>query len=335
MKKITTYTRVNHHIIRSSHHLIIAFLLFCSSASVYAQKSDFDDEESRVDVTWRQNGFEFFIGGGAYFGGKQTANYYNGAPENNINLNLILNNPYYWKEGDYSVLNILRHKYPYIDTATFNPKNGYNRNSKYNVAMDISLGAKYRFKSNWYVELSYSFRRLTCDNRFDFVFPGVPAGNKENPPYSKWQHLIAKEDRHYIDFSVGYIFHKHHIAKPFISIGGLFTYINVKNFAAFIESNKPNFDLISIAKNPNYTLGVPTNPGNDFKYWRGAGYGFSLTIGLKIVAHRTVSLDPVFQLSVASFGNSKYLPNFNTNMCLNYMAGVRLVMNDALFTKNR
>jgi len=338
MKKITTYTRDNHHIITSSNHLIIAFLLFCFSASVYAQKVDFDEDENRKDITWRQNGFEFFIGGGIYFGGKQTANFYNGAPENNINLHLIFNNPYYWKDANNSVLNILRNKYPHasMDTVVFDEKKGYNRDSRYNIAMDIALGIKYRFKTNWYVELSYSFRRLTCNNRFTFEFPNGVPGNKENPKYTGWQHLIAKEDRHYIDLSVGYIFQKHHIAKPFIAIGGMFTYINIKSFAAFIESSKPTFDLIEIAKNPDFSPGFPTSPGNHFKSWAGIGYGCSFTVGLKIALHRAVSLDPVFQLSIASFGNSKkYLPGFNTHMCLNYMAGIRLVMNDALFTRNQ
>jgi len=344
MKKITNYTRDNHHIITSSNHLIIVFLFFCFSTTVFAQEKKpkgepiniyYDEEMSYKDITWKQNGFEFFIGGGAYFGGRKTANYYNGAPENNINLNLIFNNPYYWKEADFSVMNILRHKYPYMDTAIFDQKNGYNYKSKYNIAMDIALGVKYRFMTHWYVELTYSFRRLTCDNRFAFEFPNGVPGNKDYPPYSKWQHLLAKEDRHYIDISVGYILQKHRIVKPFIAVGGLFTYIDIKSFSAFIESSKPNFDLISLAKNPDYTLGVPTSPGNNYKYWRGPGYGCSLTVGLKIVAHRVVSLDPVFQLSVASFGNSKNLPGFNNNMCFSYMAGVRLVMNDALFTRNQ
>ena len=330
MKKITNFKL----------QVTLLFLLspfsFLPSSLVAQEKKPkgdyYDEEMSYKDISWRQKGFEFFIGGGVYFGSKQTANYYNGAPENNINLNLIFDNPYYWKDGDRSVFNILKDKYPFMDTAYFEQKNGYNYKSKYNITMDIALGVKYRFKTNWYIELSYSFRRLTCENHFVFQLPSEELSFRT---VSNRQHLLAKEDRHYIDFSVGYILQKHHIVKPFIAVGGLFTYIDIKSFAAFIESSKPNFDLISIAKNPNYTHGVPTDPGNNYKYWRGPGYGCSLTVGLKIVAHRAVSLDPVFQLSAASFGNSKYLPGFNTNVCFSYMAGVRLVMNDALFVKNQ
>jgi hypothetical protein len=147
--------------------------------------------------------------------------------------------------------------------------------------------------------------------------------------------MLAKEDRHYIDFSVGYILQKHHIVKPFISIGGMFTYINIKSFNVFIESEKPTFDLMAIAKNPYYTPGIPSSPGNEYIVWKGPGYGCSLTVGLKLAVNRMISLDPVFQLSVASFGNSQNLPGFYTKMCFNYMAGIRLVMNDAVFTRNK
>ena len=327
--------------------ILFAFQFFCSSASLFAQEKKqkepiniyYEEEENWKDITWKRNGFELFIGGGIYGGiyllnkektnNKQTANYYNGAPENEFNLNLIFKNEYYWKE----IENIMRDKYPYADVSTMKLREAYNYDSKYNIAVDVSLGGKYRFHKNWYVELSYSFRRLSCENRFDFEFPyGVP-GNKENPKYTKWQYILAKEDRHYIDFSIGYIFQKHPIAKPFIAVGALFTYINIKRFDVFIESNKPTFDLMAIAKNPNYVPGVPTMP--NYMVWKGPGYGCSLTLGLKMAVNRMVSLDPVFQVSAGSFGNGQNLPGFYRKMCLNYMAGVRLVMNDAIFTRNR
>ncbi|MCL2291286.1 MAG: hypothetical protein FWC34_11400 [Bacteroidetes bacterium] len=287
-----------------------------------------ESEWKKRDKTWKRSGFELFIGGGIYFGGKKTANYYNGAPENNINLNLLLNNKYHRED----VLVIMRRAYPYIGDIKL--REDYNYNSTYDIAMDIALGAKYRIDRNWYLELSYSFRRLTVSNFFIFDFPGVPAGNIEHPynkNYSRPQGLVAKEDRHYIDFSVGYIFQAHNIVKPFISVGGMFTYVRINRFLAVIE-DKP-FDLMSIARYPDWIPGGMEMP--NYRDWAGPGYGGSLTVGLKIAFNHLVSIDPVFQLSVASFGNSQNLPNFNTAMGFNYMAGIRLVMNDALFTRNR
>jgi opacity protein-like surface antigen len=328
--------------------ILLSAFCFLLSASVFAQEKKpkgepiniyYEEEENWKDITWKRNGFEFYIGAGVYGGmyfpnkkkgiNKQTANYYNGAPENNINLNLIYNNKeFYWK----TVQDILHEKYPHGDVSTVKLIDDYNYDSRYNIAMDISLGGKYRFKNNWYIELSYSFRRVSCENRFSFEFPNGVPGNKENPKYTGWQHLLAKEDRHYIDFSIGYIFHVHRIVKPFISIGGLFTYISLKSFNVFIESNKPTFDLMALAKDPYYN-GITSMP--NYKVWAGPGYGASFTFGLKLAVNRMVSLDPVFQLSIASFGNSRNLPGFNTDMCFNYMAGVRLVMNDAIFTRNK
>ena len=298
----------------------------------YYYDGSYDENEwKKRDVTWKQNGFEFIVGGGIYFGGKKTANYYNGAPGNDINLNLLFTNKYLNDQ----VLEVMKRAYPYITTIKFSDEVGYNYNAGYAIAMDIALGVKYRLNKNWYLELGYSFRRLSVENRFFFDFPGIPASNVENPyskNYSRWQYLIAKEDRHYIDFSVGYILQTHNIAKPFISLGGIFTYTRINSFLAVIEEQP--FDLMQVARYPNWIPGVQEMP--NYKDWAGPGYGASLTIGLKIAFNHLVSIDPVFQLSFVTFGNNNHnLPNFNTSFGFNYMAGIRLVMNDALFTRNK
>ena len=295
-------------------------------ASAHNQYEGDGDSYNTPKNPWARKGFEMSFGGGIYFGSKKTANYYNGAPENNINLKLLTDNEYRWME----VINVLKNKYHYIDGENVKLREDYNYELHYNIAMDIAVALKYRFHQNYYFELSYSFRRLTVSNRFIFDFEGGIPGNKENPPWSDWQNIVAREDRHYIDMSVGYIFQKHPIAKPFFALGAQFTYIRIKKeegFLAIIEGTK--FDLISIYKNPNSPY-EPEMPR--YKDWAGAGYGILFTAGLKIAVHPTVSLDPIFQLSVASFGNSKAnLPGFHTGLCLNYIAGVRLVLNDALF----
>jgi opacity protein-like surface antigen len=297
-----------------------------------AQTADNDynavDKEQTPPSMWAKRGFELFIGAGIYFGGKKTANYYNGAPENDINLQLLFNNEYYRKD----VMDIMKEAYRYIDTIRL--RADYNYDSRYNIAMDISLGARYRMHKNWYLELSYSFRRLTSSQAFYFDFPGVLPSNIEEPyskHYSRNEYLVAKEDRHYIDFSVGYILQKPDVLKPFISVGALFTYTRIKEFNAIIE-NKP-FNLMAMARYPNSIPGVQEMP--NYMDWAGAGYGFTLIAGFKIAFHPSVSLDPFFRLSVASFGNSDRLPNFYTSFCCNYIAGVRLVINDVLFMKKQ
>jgi opacity protein-like surface antigen len=306
-------------------------LLFCGlpvHSSAQAQTFDNIDEEQMQLSRWARKGFELFIGAGIYFGSKQTANYYNGAPDNTINLRLLFDNKYHRED----VLALMKEAYRYIDTIILHE--AYNYDTRYNIAMDISLGARYRVHKNWYLELSYSFRRLASSSAFIFDFPGVPPGNSENPynkHYSRNEYLVAKEDRHYIDFSVGYIFQKPDVLKPFISIGALFSYTRIKDFQAIIE-NKP-FDLMNIARYPGYIPGISEMP--NYMDWAGAGYGFSLTAGFKIAVHSSVSIDPFYQMSVASFGNSANLPGFNTSLCFNHIAGVRLVINDAIFLKKQ
>ncbi|MDR0206433.1 MAG: hypothetical protein LBI45_04145 [Bacteroidales bacterium] len=305
------------------------FLIFLSVfyfGSILITYAQFDDDEPRTDLVWRQKGFEFYIGSGAYFASKQTADYYTGYPDNDINLNLVFNNEYYNQQ----IWEIMNNAYPYqekyiIEDNVMLPA--------YNIAMDIAIGAKYRFLRDWYLDISYSFRRPIADNVFRFEFPDIDIGNiNKNSKYSRNQHLVAKEDRHYFDLSLGYIFQGHPITKPFISIGAMFTYTNIKKFLLFIEEKE--FDLLAIAKNPNYTPGVQDMP--DYRVWAGPGYGFSATVGLKIAFSKLVSLDPFAQISVASFGNSKVsLPDFNTSFCPNFSVGVRLVICDFAIIRNK
>jgi len=306
---------------------ITFFLLFLSVfyfGSILIANAQFDDEP-RTDLVWQQKGFEFYIGSGVYFASKQTADYYTGYPDKDINLNLVFNNENYKQQ----IWEILENAYPYqkkyiIEDNVMLPA--------YNIAVDIALGAKYRFHRDWYFDVSYSFRRLTADNVFHFEFPDVPQGNKDQPRISRDQHLVAKEDRHYIDLSLGYILQKHPIAKPFISVGAMFTYTNVKKFQMFIEGK--DFDLLAIARNPNTTPGIPDMP--DYRVWAGPGYGFSATVGLKIAFSKLVSLDPFAQISVASFGNNEVsLPGFNTSFCPNFSVGVRLVICDFAVIRNK
>jgi opacity protein-like surface antigen len=292
----------------------------------YYDPYDDEEEEYQGDIAWKQRGFEVYIGGGVYFAGKKTANYYNGAPENDINLHLLTGNKYRWEDIFY---NLLKREYRAMDTMKL--REDYNIDSRYSVAMDISLGGRYRFLKNWYVELTYAFRRVSCENKFSFYNPSGVPGNKENPPYSNWEYLVAKEDRHYIDLSVGYIFHNNPVAKPFFSIGAQFNYINIKSFLAIIEGIP--FDLMEAARYPNWISGYDDMP--NYRVWAGAGYGFSFTAGLKLAVNQSVSLDPVFQLSVGSFGHSKNLPDFNTNLSFNCMVGVRIVINDMMFFKKK
>jgi len=306
-------------------------VFYIDSSYVYPVKYYEEDEELKQIGAWERKGLEFFIGSNAYFASKKTANYYNGAPENDINLHTFLNNKYRFD----TVRVVMKEAYPHI-LENIELSEEYNYNSSYHVAMDIAIGFRYRVHRNWYFELDYSFRKLTASNFFIFDFPGVPPSNIEKPyylkHYSRPQGLLAKEDRHYIDFSVGYILQKPKIAKPFLSIGVQFNYIRIKEFLAIIE-NRP-FDLMDAARYPNTIPGHPEMPV--YMDWAGPGYGFTLTAGLKIAFHPAVSIDPIFQLSATSLGNNRRnLPGFYTDFCFNYLAGVRLVLNDALFLRNK
>ncbi len=295
-------------------------LLLLVPFSLFAQEYDPDEHPmERRMKTWQLKGFEFYIGGGAAFANNKTADFYDGSSDNIMSLDLLFDNKFLFDE----ITELITTNYAYTDSVVL----GQLPIMRYNPAMSVQVGFKYRFSPNWYFGLNYAFSRFKAVGEFIMDFPDVPPGN-QRPNYAVGG-LFAKEDRSTIELNVGYIMHFHPIAKPFFEIGAQFNYVSVKSFEAVIEDTP--FNLMNEYANPT-NPGVQEMPYNNV--WGGAGYGFAAAVGVKIAASPTISIDPAFYLSVNSLGHGRLLEGYNQNFVVNYAAMVRITISDAAFFKN-
>ncbi len=292
----------------------IFFLLLLAYVNLsFAQKTKKDPND-----TWSTLGFDFYVGGGFYLSDNTNANYYNGAPSNEVNLGLLFNNTYRFNE----IAILVRNNYPYVDSLWLGD---YPTNVKYSLGMNIGLGVKYKFRKNWGISINYSHVKLTASDQFLIKFD-QPIGNQRND-YAI-ETLLAKEERSFFDISIAHLFHSSPILKPFVEFGIQFNYVKVKSFEAIIEET--HFDLLS-SVSTNYVPGQQTNP--NYRNWAAPGYGASFTGGVKIVFNETFSLDPLFTLSMSSFGHTDNMPGYKTDLTFNYTFMIRLVASDLFYSQ--
>lgn len=307
--------------------ILIVTLFLVSALASFAQREQIGDAVTFHDTTWYDRGFDFYIGGGMFWGGKKTALYYNGSRQNECNLDYLFMNKYRVDEIKETVVKL----YPHVsmnDQVTYREED-LNMNPTYNLSYLIGLGVRYKIRNNWAVSLSYSFSRLSVTNKFLLFIPGqVPSNTYRMPEMT----LVGKEDRSLIDLSISYLFSDvHRIVKPFLEVGAQFNYVKVKQFDAVLLDPKTN------TPERTWTLLDPYNgasyvPGVDMQtydvIYGGPGFGLSFSAGLKFVVNKFVSIDPTFYGCYSRLGLAIYGDKV---MSFSYGAMVRVVMNDFFF----
>ena len=303
--------------------VILLVLLSCFAA--YAQREQIGEAVTFHDTTWYDRGFDVYIGGGMFWGGRQTALYYNGSRYTECNLNYIFDNEYRVRELLEAVVKV----YPHISMSD---QIGYNESDlnmlpNYTVSASVGVGVRYKIRNNWGVSLSYMFSRLSTTNKLLLTYTSI-SGNLYDAPELT---LVGKEDRSMIDLSVSYLFSGvHPIVKPFVEVGAQFNYAKVKKFDAILldKRNNPVYTqtLMDIYNGGNYVPGVDMQTYDVI--YGGPGFGASFSAGLKIVVNKFVSIDPTFYFCASRLHLEPY---GNKVMSLNYGAMVRVVMNDFFF----
>ncbi len=303
--------------------VILLVLLSCFAA--YAQREQIGEAVTFHDTTWYDRGFDVYFGGGMFWGGRQTALYYNGSRYNECNLNYIFDNEYRVRELLEAVVKV----YPHISMSD---QIGYNESDlnmlpNYTVSASVGVGVRYKIRNNWGISLSYMFSRLSTTNKLLLTYTSI-SGNLYDAPELT---LVGKEDRSMIDLSVSYLFSGvHPIVKPFVEVGAQFNYAKVKKFDAILldKRNNPVYTqtLMDIYNGGNYVPGVDMQTYDVI--YGGPGFGASFSAGLKIVVNKFVSIDPTFYFCASRLHLEPY---GNKVMSLNYGAMVRVVMNDFFF----
>ncbi len=296
----------------------------------FAQREEVGEAVTFHDTTWYDRGFDLYIGGGMFWGGKKTALYYNGSRYNECNLDYLFKNEYRMKEIQEAVVKL----YPYVSMSDkiYYREQDLNLMPTYNLSSWIGLGVRYKIRNNWGISLSYSFSRLTVNTKVLLEVEGmVPTNTRPQPEMT----LSAKEDRSMIDLSASYLFSDvHRMIKPFIEVGAQFNYVRVKKFDALLldEHNNPalSLTLLDPYGGENYVPGVDMQTYDVI--YGGPGFGGSFSAGLKIVVNKYVSIDPTFY---GCFSQLHIKPYGERVMSFNYGAMVRVVVNDFFIQNNR
>ncbi len=301
--------------------LFAMFLPLC----VVAQREQVGDAVTFHDTTWYDRGFDVYIGGGMFWGGKKTALFYNGSSYNQCGLDYLFDNEYRLRE----IQEVVTRLYPHI---SMNDQIGYderdlNMDPHYNLGSCVTLGARYKIRNNWGISLSYTFSRLTVTNKLLLTYTSVSGNQYRSPELT----LMGREDRSMIDLSMSYLFSGvHRIVKPFIEVGAQFNYAKVKKFDAVLLDDRNNPQLTLTLLDPyngaNYVPGVDMQTYDVI--YGGPGFGASFSAGLKFVINKYVSLDPTFYGCMSRINLEVYGSKY---MTFNYGVALRVVMNDFFF----
>lgn len=278
--------------------LLIIVLLVVFTFPTFAGTATPSRENKKDSLSIKDQGFNFFLGGGCYFASKYNAQYYDGSILNENNLGYLFSNKYYYDE----IINLFKNTYPYIGDSV--RLGGPMGNTSYKVAMMINLGVKYRLSENWGIQLSYSFARLISNGQFRVNYSAIPSISQ--PGYIDNQYVVGKEDRSLFDFAATYLFSTKSIVKPFLEAGLQFNFIRVKSMdAIFYDDNRNKLKSYSILDtHQQYVPGIQSD-GTVYKYG-GPGFGFSAVAGIKICFNQLISLDPSFYFSASKFGLEGY-----------------------------
>ncbi len=314
------------------NRIIIVAIFLLSGFSAFAQREQVGETVTFHDTTWYDRGFDFYIGGGMFFGGKKSALYYNGSSRNECGLDYLFDNKYR-REEILAAVNEISHQVVSMNDEIGFREEDLNWNSQYNLSACVSLGVRYKIRDNWGVSLSYSFSRLTAINKLLLTYTSVSGNNYKAPELT----LSGKEDRSMIDLSVSYLFSgAHRVVKPFLEVGAQFNYARVKKFDAVLldEHNNPQLTLTLL----DPYGGASYVPGVDMQtydvIYGGGGFGFSFATGLKLVVNKYVSLDPTFYGCMSRLNLPVYdlqSKSVEKPFTFNYGVMLRVVMNDFFF----
>ena len=312
------------NLLRKISIVVVAMMLVISGMQANTLPADTTGRKGKKNQeppSLLDRGFDFIIGAGVYFGGRYTAGYYSGIPENENNLDYIFGN--YYRKQEIVDLIVKNNNFVSRYDSTIAVKE-YPAKMHYSPALSISLGFSYKFTKNWGLTFTYSLGLLVAKDFFTVNYDAI-SGNEHND-YLLYS-LVGKESRSFFDLSARYIFHPSEIVKPFLEIGVQFNYVKVRKFLAIIEDKE--FELLDLYRGQAYVPGVDRQKLNII--YGGPGFGFSAVAGLKIVCTKVISLDPIFYVSVSKLGLKGY--NDFDKHSINYGAYVRIVMNDSFFAR--
>lgn len=234
-------------------------------------------------------GFEAGINVGAYFGNRNTANFYNGAGnEDGMNsADKIINNVHYLNMIN-EVLEQNGYRYP-LEEGLYETE--YPSNMKYTPAIYAGLNIRYWFNRKTALNVSMNYSRL--NTRDNFVIyntnPDIPPSNKENQYVIGT--IVGLEDRVNIDLGLVKSWPIHERANFLFEVG-----FNLNNTT--VIANK--IEIYGLILDIKYTGPYDYVPGGNTPQYEfrqgGIGYGAYGTPGIQLNFTEDISVDILAQV---------------------------------------
>jgi hypothetical protein len=252
--------------------ILIIIVLFVGY-SVFAQESDDD-----------YSGFEAGLNVGAYFGARNTANFYNGAGnEDGMNsADKIINNEHYLNQIN-EVLEQNGYRYPLIAGSYYTE---YPTKMKYTPSIYAGLNGRYWLNRKLAISVSMDFSRLYARDQFVIynTNPNIPPSNKEN------QYVIGtiagQEDRVNIDIGMVRSFRLSDRTNFITEVG-----FNLNNTTVGLNKIEIYTLVIDIKYKGPYDY-VPNSGNPEYEFRQGGiGYGAYVSPGIQLNFTDGISVD--------------------------------------------
>jgi hypothetical protein len=242
-----------------------------SGKKTKSSKEEVDEKEIENKVI-RWN---FGINLGVYFANKYPANFYNGSPSNENNVNYVLSNKY-WNDEIKQALD--------ADYKVAVSEGGYPTDMHYNFVMSGGLFIRYNLNKNWGVCLDVNYTQLKAE---DYLMLDV-----DTITYLTYRQYVLEpirgvEQRVHLDLLLQRNFWLKTKIYFFVQGGLNLNYTRVMKSAFYVEGSE--YNMVNIY-NSSY---VPGAYQQEYQVIQGGvGYGFALGGGMGFPLITQLGIEP-------------------------------------------
>lgn len=258
--------------------IIFSFISILAHAQVTSKEIQDDD----------YGGFEAGLNIGAYFGNKNTANFYNGAgnEEGMNSADKVINNIHYLNMIN-EVLEQNGYRYPLEEGLYYTE---YPTDMSYQPSIYAGLTGRYWFNRKVAFAFSMNYSRLVAKDQFVIynTNPDIPPSNKEN--LYVLGNIAGQEDRVNIDIGLLNSFPIHERANFIFEVG-----FNLNNTTVMMNK----IEIYNLVLDIKYNGPGDYIPGGNVQTYSfkqgGIGYGAYATPGIQINFSEGISMDILAQ----------------------------------------
>jgi len=224
----------------------------------------------------KRSGFEYGGIGGIYIASNSTADFYSGKPENENNVDYILNNSYWYEE--------IRHLLDFYDTVFVRE---YPEKMGYSPAFSFGLFVKYDFNCRTGIYAQFYYAKLRAN---DVVTVEVDPKDYLTEPDIRLCPIRGVEERNLLDLGITHSIGMSKTARLTLGAGINMNNTLVKESAIYLGGKK--YNLMRVYGNRPY---IPNSNQQQYEIRQGGiGFGIFGSVGARIEFSPVVAIEPGF-----------------------------------------